>query len=181
LAAASRDDSGIYRQRYRPNENPQIASVELKGDDEPLALDDAVERRQVRAGTELVLSAGWDECPSTSSCGDGFCTANEDRVSCEEDCATPRGCAGSEQYFWYDAEGRAVRARREGLAVAWYASRGRFVEEQTGWDEAQAPNERATQNRWRVGEQTGPATVWLVIRDTRGGQSWRSLFFDVTP
>lgn len=183
LATASRDNSGLYRERYRPNENPQLTRVELRveGDAETLALDDADTRRQVRAGAELELSAGWDECPTTSSCGDGFCTANEDRVSCAEDCTTPRGCTGSEQYFWYDAEGRAVRPRREGLAVAWYASRGRFVEEQTGWDEAQAASQRATSNRWRVGEQTGPATVWLVVRDTRGGQSWRSLYFDVVP
>lgn len=181
LATASRDDAGVYRQRYRPNENPLLNRVDLLGEDEPLALDDASARRRVRAGTQLELSAGWDECPAASMCGDGFCTADEDRVSCAEDCTEPRGCGGSELYFWYDAEGGAVTPRREGLAVAWYASRGRFAEEQTGWDEAQAPSQRATRNRWLVGDHAGPATVWLVVRDTRGGQSWRSLYFDVAP
>jgi hypothetical protein len=88
-------------------------------------------------------------------------------VSCAEDCTDPHGCGGSEQYFWYDAEGRAVKARREALVVAWYASRGRFAEEQTGFDEAQAASARSTRNRWMVGDQPGPATVWLVIRDSR--------------
>jgi hypothetical protein len=179
LATASRDDAGIYRQRYRPNENPQLTRVALAGDSEPLSLDDPNRRREVRAGAELELSAGWDDCPTESSCGDGYCTAGEDRVGCADDCSEPRGCSGSEKYFSYDAEARAVVARREGLAVAWYASRGRFVEEQTGWDEAQAATARDTRNRWLVGEQTGPATLWLVIRDSRGGQSWRALHFDV--
>lgn len=181
LATASRDDAGSYRQRYRPNENPWLTRVVLHGESEPLALDDASARREVRAGSELELSASWDECPSKSSCGDGFCTAQEDRVSCAEDCDEPRGCGGAERYFSYDAEARAVISRREGLAVAWYTSRGRFAEEQTGADEAQAASALATTNRWLVGEQTGPATVWLVVRDTRGGQSWRSVYFDVVP
>jgi hypothetical protein len=181
LATASRDDAGSYRQRYRPNENPLLTRVALVSDSEPLALDDASMRRQVRAGSELELSAGWDECPTESLCGDSFCTANEDRVSCAQDCDEPRGCSGSEKYFSYDTEARAVVSRRESLAVAWYASRGRFVEEQTGWGEAQAAAARATSNRWRVGEQTGPATIWLVIRDSRGGQSWRTVYFDVVP
>jgi hypothetical protein len=181
LATASRDDSSIYRQRYRPNENPLITRVDLLDDGDTLLLDDRGSRRQVRAGATLELSAGWDDCPTESTCGDGFCTANEDRVSCAEDCTEPHGCGGSEQYFWYDAKGRAVKARREGLVVAWYASRGRFAEEQTGFDEAQAASARRTRNRWMVGDQPGLATVWLVIRDSRGGQSWRSLYFTVAP
>jgi hypothetical protein len=181
LATASRDNSGLYRRLYRPNENPSITRVDLRGDEATLALDDPRLRREVRAGAALELSAGWDDCPTTSTCGDGFCTANEDRVSCAKDCTEPHGCGGSEQYVWYDAEARDVTARREGLAVAWYASRGRFDEEQTGFDEAAAATSRSTRNRWRVGEQLGPATLWLVIRDSRGGQSWRSLYFDVVP
>jgi hypothetical protein len=181
LATASRDNSGIYRQRYRPNENPLITRVDLLDDDETLVLDDQNSRRQVSAGAALELSAGWDECPTESTCGDGFCTANEDRVSCADDCTEAHGCGGSEQYFWYDTEARAVTARREGLTVAWYASRGRFAEEQTGFDEAQAGSSRSTGNRWLVGDQPGPATVWLVIRDSRGGQSWRALYFEVVP
>jgi hypothetical protein len=179
LATASRDDSGRYREQYRPNENPKLSRVDLG--EEQLALDDASARRRVRVGEELTLVARWDECPTTSSCGDGFCTANEDRVGCAEDCTEPRGCSGSERYVWYDAEVRSVEPRREAITVAWYASRGRFAEEQTGLDESEASSRRETSNRWRVGSEVGAATLWLVVRDSRGGQSWRSLHFDVAP
>jgi hypothetical protein len=181
LAAASRDDAGRYRQQYRPNQNPEVSRVDVVGDSAPLTLDDASQRREVRAGSELDLVASWDDCPVDSVCGDGYCTANEDRVNCPEDCNTPRGCGGSERYVWYDANSRSVQPRREAMTVAWYASRGRFTEEQTGWDEAQAGTQLSTQNRWRVGQQVGPATIWLVIRDSRGGQSWRSVYFQVLP
>jgi hypothetical protein len=59
LATASRDDSSIYRQRYRPNENPLITRVDLLDDGDTLLLDDRASRRQVRAGATLELSAGW--------------------------------------------------------------------------------------------------------------------------
>jgi hypothetical protein len=179
LATASRDNSGRYREQYRPNENPILTRIELG--DEPLALDAPRERREVRAGTEIELVAWWDECPTTSSCGDGFCTANEDRVSCAEDCTEPRGCGGSERYVWYDADKRSVEPRREAITVAWYASSGRFLEEQTGLSEAEADSGRQTANRWRVGGEAGSATLWLVVRDSRGGQTWRSLYFDIVP
>jgi hypothetical protein len=179
LATASRDSSGSYREQYRPNENPVLSGVELEN--EPLPLDDMQAPREVHVGDELALVASWDDCPTVSTCGDGFCTANEDRVSCVDDCAVPRGCGGSERYVWYDAERRRVEPRREAITVAWYASRGRFREEQTGLDESEAEGGRRTANHWRVGNEVGSATLWLVVRDSRGGQSWRSLRFSVVP
>jgi hypothetical protein len=177
LGGVGRDQAVRYRQQYRRNENPRLSRVAPVGGD---ALDDAV-TTQVRVGSRLTLSAEWEACPSSSRCGDGFCTADEDASSCAEDCTTPHGCGGAERYVWYDAAKREVTPRREGITVAWFASRGHFDEEQTGASEAEAASASGTQNTWVLGSQPGPATLWLVIRDTRGGQSWQTFHFEVTP
>jgi hypothetical protein len=176
LAGAASDESVKYRQQYRSNENPQLARVAGKTGD----LDEAV-TEPVKAGTRLELGAFWEACPSTSSCGDGFCTANEDPTSCAEDCLTPHGCAGAERYVSYDPEKAAVVARREGITVAWFASRGHFQNEQTGLSEEEATTATETHNTWAVGNEPGAATIWLVTRDTRGGQSWKTFHFEVVP
>jgi hypothetical protein len=74
-----------------------------------------------------------------------------------------------------------VEARREAIKVAWFTSRGRFSEEQTGLDESEAGDIHETANEWIVPREPGRATVWLVIRDSRGGQSWQTFHFDVLP
>jgi hypothetical protein len=177
LSGAGRDDSVKYRQQYRSNENPQLTRVALSDQGDLNEADTA----QISAGDRVAFDAAWEACPTSSSCGDGFCTANEDQTSCAEDCLEPRGCTGSERYVSYDPEKQAVVARREGITVAWFASRGHFQEEQTGFSEAEAANATETHNTWSPGTEAGPATVWLVIRDTRGGQSWKTFHFEVSP
>lgn len=177
LSGAGRDDSVKYRQQYRSNENPQLARVALSGDAD---LDEAA-TTQVNAGDSVPFDAAWEACPNESSCGDGFCTANEDQTSCAEDCLEPHGCTGAERYVSYDPEKQAVVARREGITVGWFSSRGHFQNEQTGFSEAEAAKATETRNNWSPGNEPGPATVWLVIRDTRGGQSWKTFHFEVTP
>jgi hypothetical protein len=177
LTRVARDQSIKFRQQYRTNQNPELAKVEsaelgeLNEDLTPT----------LRAGATLELSASWDVCPTTSSCGDGLCTANEEPGTCPEDCTTPVGCTGAEPYVRYDADAQRVLPRREAISVAWYTSRGRFRAEQTGFDEAESATKSATSNAWLVGSEPGPATLWLVIRDTRGGQSWKTFHFEVTP
>lgn len=177
LGGVGRDEAVKYRQQYRSNENPQLSRVAPVAGE---SLDEAV-TAPVRAGSRVTLEAEWQACPAVSSCGDGFCTVEEDMSSCAEDCTTPHGCGGSERYVWYDAAKRSVAPRREGIKVAWFASRGHFDEEQTGASEAEAATATKTRNAWLVGSQAGPATLWLVIRDTRGGQSWKTFHFEVTP
>lgn len=177
LAAVASEESVKYRQEYRSNENPQLARVARSGADD---LDDGT-IEPINVGSSLELDAFWEACPSASSCGDGYCTANEDPTSCAEDCLTPHGCAGAERYVSYDPEKGAVVGRREGITVAWFASRGHFQNEQTGLSEEEAAAATETHNTWIVGNEPGPATVWLVIRDTRGGQSWKTFRFEVGP
>lgn len=182
LANVNREESLDYRKRYRSNENPRIAELARLTDagTEPLAADDAP--FAVPAGSRLALRASWNECSETSKCGDGLCTAFEDSTTCAEDCSgAPRGCTGAEPYVWYDSQRQKVQPRREGIAVAWYASRGHFEGEQTGLDESEAADRSFTDNTYVADAQPGLVTLWLVIRDTRGGQSWEIRHLEVTP
>jgi hypothetical protein len=183
LANVNRDEALDYRKRYRVNENPSISEVAVvRGDQlEPLEAD-APTPFEIRVGARAQLRVSWDECSEESRCGDGLCTAFEDSMSCPDDCAgTLRGCTGAEPYVWYDRESERVEPRREGISVAWYASRGHFEAEQTGLDEAQAASSASSDNVYVAASEAGPATIWLVIRDTRGGQSWQVRHFRVTP
>jgi hypothetical protein len=177
LTRIAREQSIKFRQQYRTNQNPELAKVESS----ELGELDESQTPTLRAGTTLDLAASWNSCPTTSQCGDGLCTAGEEQGNCPEDCTNPVGCTGSEPYVWYDAVAERVLPRREGISVAWYTSRGRFRAEQTGYDERESATQSATSNTWLVGSETGPATLWLVIRDTRGGQSWKTFHFEVTP
>ena len=181
LANVDRDEAVNYRQRYRVNEAPRISSIARVGDSNQLdPLPDGVPL-SIDPGSTTELRVSWDECSNDSRCGDGLCTALEDSSSCAEDCTgTLHGCTGAEPYVWYNREKEHVEARREGVSVAWYASRGHFEHEQTGLDEGQAESRNFTENRYFAGKNPGPVTLWLVIRDTRGGQSWEIRHLEVT-
>jgi hypothetical protein len=183
-ANLNREDALRFRAEYRVNENPRIAALTYGVGDEPAerALPSNGSPLETKAGSWLTLRARWEECPSESTCGDGYCTAGEDRMTCEEDCGTePRGCSGSERYVWYNRETQRIEPRREGIFVAWYASSGGFESEQTGLAETEADRIEHTENRWRIGDTAGAATIWIVMRDSRGGQSWVTIPVDVSP
>lgn len=169
----NRDDALAYRRRYRRNESPRLAALAIRTGSSRRELD--ASPLEVKAGSNVELEASWDDCPDVSACGDGYCTADEDASSCPDDCTTGEvhGCAGAESYVWYNRESQRIEPRREAITVAWYASSGRFDSEQTGLAEPEAALHTSTGNVWRVGAVPGSATLWLVIRDSRGGQSWR--------
>jgi hypothetical protein len=180
-ANVNRDEALEFRQRYRPNQAPAIGDVSFSQDGSaPRTL---TEDASLVLGSlaPVALEVDWEACATESTCGDGLCTAFEDNATCPDDCgATRRGCTGAEPYVWYNRQTQRVESRREGISVAWYTSNGRFDEEQTGRDEGEAQSGRATSNTWRPAS-AGPATVWLVIRDTRGGLSWKTFRFSVSP
>jgi hypothetical protein len=162
-----------YNEQYRPNENPRLASVSRRGETAPLL--------SVGAGSRVELTATWPECPGEPVCGDGICGAFEDRANCRDDCAVdvPRGCTGAEPYVFYDFESLSVQPRRESIRVSWYASAGSFETEQTGRGEDETSTD--TSNTWLAPREPGSATLWLVIRDSRGGASWETQQVEVVP
>ena len=155
-ANLNRDDALRFRSQYRANENPRIRELLqfASGSAEPLE-PDAPGALEVPAGEPLPLRVSWDECPGDAA------------------------CSGAEPYVWYDREAQRVAARREGISVAWYTSRGHFASEQTGLDESEAGDRHHSENTLHPGAEPGPITLWLVIRDTRGGQSWQTYLLQI--
>lgn len=179
LARVSSDQSTDYQARYRANENPALSSVVVApGEGERPLSGDADTTAAVGAGSHVVFRASWPDCPTTPSCGDGICGANEDRTNCADDCTNPHGCGGSEPYVAFDLGSRAVVDRREGMRVSWYATAGSFEHDRSGRteDEASVPY---ADNAWTAPDHAGDVRVWVVLRDDRGGVDWGSYLIRV--
>jgi hypothetical protein len=109
----------------------------------------------------------------TPECGNGFCEAGEDMDTCPADCMMPRGCPGAEAYVYFDLSTRALVDRREAMRISWYASGGSFADDRTGRTEQEA-SETSTANTWTAPSTPGMITLWVVLRDSRGGLNWKS-------
>jgi hypothetical protein len=181
LTSANRKQLLAYNEQYRANENPLIARVELSDGTalEPVGDDPSSATATVLPASQVTLRAIWNECPAEASCGDMVCSAFEDRANCPADCEVPRGCAGREPYVAFDTETGTVNQRHEALRVAWYASAGSFETELTGSEEGEVTLD--TTNVWSAPATETSATIWLVLRDSRGGSSWRSYQLEVRP
>jgi len=173
LAGATQQQAAEFRRRYQANLAPRVAELG-RVDGPALAEDEAL---VANAGEAVALRVGWPECPEQADCGDGLCTLGERVDRCAGDCAGVVGCGGAETYLRLDPGALALEERREAIRVAWYASAGIFTSASTG----RAADERiaASDNVWTAPEEPGPATIWVVIRDDRGGASWRALAVEV--
>lgn len=173
-SGATREALLDYAARYRRNENPELARVELLRDDqEPVLLASSVETEPARIGPgeSVRLRASWASCPRIASCGDAVCGANEDARSCQADCAVSKGCSGAESYVSFDLESRSVVDRKEDLVLSFYTTAGRFSSERSGPNDAD-PDEANAVVGFRAPAGEGTLDLWIVIRDDRGGSGW---------
>lgn len=169
-----------FNQRYRTNENPALSSLELVTDSAVELLGDPDrEPARVPPAARVILRAHWPECPLESACGDGICGEREDKTTCAEDCTEAHGCSGAEPYAWFDPDRRSITNRRESIRASWYASAGTFEEERT--DRSEGELETRSDNTWIAPAAPGVVTLWVVLRDSRGGQSWQEVRINVEP
>jgi hypothetical protein len=174
------DQAGEFGANYRRNENPTLDSVlfvDAAGAATPIP--DEPETLQVNVGQAVRLRAAWAPCPTSALCGDAVCSALEDKSNCPSDCTTPKGCTGAESYAWWNPDARQLETRRESVRVSWFATAGQFADPVTGRDEAEL--DTTTSNTWTAPAAPGDVRLWLVIRDARGGQSFRSFVIAVQP
>lgn len=173
-----------YNQGYRPNENPEIERLVLVNGKESTPLEPGAETpaATVSPGATVKLEIEWAACPRSPVCGDGLCTSGENQVNCPEDCRVerPLGCSGSETYLTPNPETRTLIERREGLTTAWFATSGTFANEQTARLENE-PDETNTSNQWTAPSKAGDVHIWVVLRDDRGGVSWKQYRLEVGP
>ena len=75
--------------------------------------------------------------------------------------------ADAESYAYYDPTTTTVITKRESMRVSWFATAGAFQEDHTGRSETEL--ESFTDNTWTAPSSAGPAHLWAILRDSRGG------------
>jgi hypothetical protein len=137
---------------------------------------------EVSPGARLALRLTWPACPAEGKdvCGDGICGPREDATGCASDCAAPHPCGGAERYVLLDPVRGDVRERREGLRLSWWSTGGAFEVPRTGASAVGEDGPRGaepvtqSENAFTAPTSPGVYTLWVVIRDERGGTDWRS-------
>jgi hypothetical protein len=134
----------------------------------------------VAAGARIELEVAWPPCPTSDSCNDGFCGPDETPMSCAscppsvvvcpQDCAQVLHCGGAERYLVLDQATGALTDAREGISVAWFATDGSFGVDRTGRDGRDPLT--FSDNTWIAPAHPGVVTMWVVLRDDRGGTAW---------
>jgi hypothetical protein len=162
IAGATQRQAAEFQRRHVPNAAPIVASLERIGGS-AIAIDDAV--LEVEPGEEVILRVGWPACP--------------DEPTCTEDCEMEPGCAGAEPYLFFDPIALELRSRREGIGVAWYGTAGHFEHASTG--RAEDDPATSSDNTWTAPDQAQDVSLWIVLRDDRGGVGWASATVHVGP
>ena len=155
--------------------NPEITGLTLDG--QALNPDDPETPATVTAGSSVALSLSWPACPAEDVCGDAVCGASEDLELCPEDCTEALGCAGAEGYVVYNTITSTLEPQRESLSVAWYVTGGSLQDARSGRSSEDA--ETTVENNWTAPESSGPVWMGAVLRDARGGQSYRGYWIEV--
>jgi hypothetical protein len=84
--------------------------------------------------------------------------------------------SSAETYAYYDAASNTVTSHREAMQVAWYTTSGTLDEETT--QRAEDDPSTTSDNTWTAPPAPGPAHLWIVLRDSRGGVDFAT--YDVT-
>lgn len=173
------EQAAAFNSSYRNNQSPSIDQLSARMDSgQTLPIPDEPEALTVAPSQVLHLQAAWHTCPHSAVCGDGVCGAGEDKINCADDCTTPKGCTGAEDYAWFDPDSRTVQARHESMRISWFANAGHFEHAVTGRDEAEY-DQSSSDDLWTAPATPGEVRVWAVIRDSRGGQSSRTFRLSV--
>lgn len=148
LAGADQQQAAEFRQTYLPNVDPRVDTIEVAREDEDFTAVDPAVPFEVGVDESLALRIAWAECEAGTA------------------------CTGAEHYVHFDPITLELGTRREALSIGWFTTAGTFDDARTGRSESEL--ERDSTNGWTAPEAATDVSVWLVIRDDRGGVSWRS-------
>jgi len=88
----------------------------------------------------------------------------------------PAGAA--ETYLYYDPQAQQLVERREAMRLSWFATGGTLAVDASAVGEADPAT--AVSTTWHT-PAAGTATLWLVLRDSRGGIATQVISVDVAP
>lgn len=77
-----------------------------------------------------------------------------------------------------NSSGDALVDQTEDLYMSWFATSGSFEHDRTGVAGTEAAT--STSNSWKAPDAAMPVTLWLVLRDSRGGTAFKSYSIQVT-
>jgi hypothetical protein len=77
------------------------------------------------------------------------------------------GAADAETYAYFDPATQTLTTKREAMQVAWHATAGTFAAESTGRSETDFAT--TSDDAWTAPTDAGAVTLWVVLRDSRGG------------
>lgn len=75
--------------------------------------------------------------------------------------------AAAEDYLYFDPQAQQLVTRREAMRVSWFATGGALAVDASAVGETDDATRVST--TWRAPDAPGPAWLWLVLRDSRGG------------
>ena len=84
----------------------------------------------------------------------------------------------AETFPVFDPKTRMLVTHREAIRVSWFVSDGELASERTGRTEDET--DAFADNTWTTGDP-GPAHLWIVVRDSRGGMALESFDLTITP
>jgi hypothetical protein len=188
LPGASQEQVAAYNRSYHPNTNPVISAIQAMlpaGPATVTSLEDspAAAPLVVGAGQSVTLRVGWPICPLVDACGDGTCGPTETKetgaAQCLADCKVEKACGGAERYLDFHLDTRQLVADRETMRVSWFVvtGGGSFDSDRTG----RSPDDpdTFTENVYTAPATPGTYPAWVVLRDDRGGVTWKSFRVDV--
>ncbi len=79
----------------------------------------------------------------------------------------------AESYLYFDTLTQTLVTRREAMRVSWFATGGELAVDASAVGEDDAATEVST--TWRTPTTPGPAWLWFVLRDSRGGIATQSV------
>ncbi|MEO7034301.1 MAG: hypothetical protein ABI548_10430 [Polyangiaceae bacterium] len=152
------EQAAAFTTNYRRNQNPALDSVStLDSSGTATAIPTSnVAPLEVSAGQVVHFQAAWSACSDSDA------------------------CTGAETYLAFNADTRELDTKHESLRVSWYAAAGTFAHAVTGQSEDEFAG-TTTDNTWTAPTAAGEIRLWLVIRDSRGGQSSQSFVVSMQP
>jgi len=152
LPGVTREQFAQWNQRYVRNVNPRVDAVEALQDGTPVLLDEGADAAlYVRAGERVTLRV-WTE-------------------TCGREVDASAACGGAEPYLYFDLASRSLVTRVERLSASWFATAGRFREARNALESADEGS--LAVNVWTAPREPATVTLWVVVRDDRGGVSWQ--------
>jgi hypothetical protein len=152
VPGASPDQISDLSAHDHPNANPAIDTLSDPALG-PLVLA-AAGTNTVAPSQRLTLRAHWAACDPLAP-----------------------SCTGSEGYAFLDPQTHQVVHAREQIRVSWFTSGGALDDDTTGRDATDATP--YADDGWTAPATVGAQSLWVVIRDDRGGIGWRSFSIDV--